>query len=285
MPVTLQQIADQAGVTRSQVSRVLNGRYKENRPAIARKADSIRKIAQDLGYRPNLAARSVIVGKFGQVAFVTCGDLGFDWFAPELLHGIHQGLEAGGDSLVINELDGARLSDPENLPRLFRESTVDGMLVNIDAKLPDRTVELFDTLPVPIVLLNEKRETRSVCPDEIEGGRKAAQYLLGRGLKKIGFIYLQHAHRAPHFSRRDRAEGFCQAMDEAGCSPEHVLLGSLDYRARSGNGAKLVGEFLDRHPRPRRRGLLQPAQLGCVAAGGRRARYPNPRRPADGGVQ
>ena len=216
MPATLQQIADKAGVTRGQVSRVLNGRYKENRPAIAKKAERIRKIASELGYRPNVAARSVTRGRFGQFAFVTCGDLGFDWFAPELLHGIHQTVETAGRCLMINELTGDQFADPDNLPRLFRESAVDGMLMNIDAKLPESIIEMFDAQPIPAVLLNQKRRTRCVYPDEIAGGRVATEYLLKEGRQKLGYIDIQRPTRSPHYSRKDRVAGFEAAMKEAG---------------------------------------------------------------------
>lgn len=248
MPVTLQQIADQAGVTRSQVSRVLNGRYKENRPAIAQRAANIRKIAETLGYRPNVSARSISNGRFGQTAFITCGDLGFDWFAPGLLHGIHQQLEQVGDRLLVNELSGKELADESQVPRLFRESAVDGMLVNIDAKLPRSIVEMFDAQPVPAVLLNQKRETRAVYPDEYAGGRAAAQFLIAQGRRNIAFIYLQPAQHSPHFSRTDRLHGFQDAMRDAGLAHDRVLTGDATYHGSLGNGEKIVDAFLAQHP-------------------------------------
>ncbi|MEO0514912.1 MAG: LacI family DNA-binding transcriptional regulator [Planctomycetota bacterium] len=249
MPATLQQIADKAGVTRSQVSRVLNGRYKENRPAIAQRAANIRQIAEELGYRPNAAARSTSNGRFGQAAFITCGDLGFDWFAPELLHGIHQGLDRTGDRLMVNELSGEELADENKVPRLFRESAVDGMLVNIDAKLPRRIVDMFDVQPVPTVLLNQKRETRAVYPDEYAGGRSAAEYLLADGRRDIAFLYLQPAERSPHFSRMDRLRGFQDAMHDAGLPGDRVLAGDPGYHGSLGNGEKIVDAFLASHPK------------------------------------
>lgn len=247
MPVTLQQIADKAGVTRSQVSRVLNGRYKENRPAIAQRAQTIRQIADQLGYRPNLAARSVSEGKFGQVAFVTCGDLGFDWFAPELLHGIHQGLDAASSRLMINELSGEQLADPNNMPRLFRESGVDAMLVNVDAKLPPTIVEMFDAQPVPAVLLNQKKKTRCVYPDEREGGRAAVRYLVGQGRQNLGFVCLQSTGPSSHFSCRDRLDGYRDAMEEAGLDSDAVLLEAVTDWDTKGNGEQMMDAFLEAH--------------------------------------
>lgn len=244
MPVTLQQIADQAGVTRSQVSRVLNGRYKENRPAIARRAENIRQIAQNLGYRPNLAARSVTTGHFGQLAFVTCGDLGFDWFPPELLHGVHEASEKHGQRLMVSEMSAEQLADADNLPRLFRESSVDGMLINLDGKLSGGELEAFDALPVPIVLLNQKRNTRCVYPDEIAGGRAAATHLLDEGRRQIAFACLPPEHISPHYSRFDRVAGMKSALDEAGVTPVCIFEGDESYRGGLGNGPAIMGDLL-----------------------------------------
>ena len=247
MPVTLQQIADQAGVTRSQVSRVLNGRYKENRPAIAKRAANIRKIAEDLGYRPNAAARSTSNGRFAQTAFVTCGDLGFDWFAPRLLHGIHQGLEQTGDRLIINEMSGEELATVESVPRLLRESAVDGMLVHVDNKLPGSIIETFDAQPVPAVLLNQKRRTRAVYPDALDGGRAAAHYLIDEGRRNIGFLALEPAGPSPHFSRADRLAGLQGTLADAGLTPDHTLDGVPHYHRSRGNGNLIVDSFLKAH--------------------------------------
>ena len=55
MAVTLQQIAEKAGVSRGTVDRALNNRGRI-RPEVAEK---IRKIAQEMGYRPNRAGKAL----------------------------------------------------------------------------------------------------------------------------------------------------------------------------------------------------------------------------------
>ena len=249
MPVTLQQIATRAGVTRSQVSRVLNGRYKENRPAIARRAENIRAIAAELGYRPNLAARSVSEGRFGQMGFVTCGDLGFDWFAPALLHGIHRRLDAAGQRLVVHELSGERMTDEADIPRLFQQSAIDAMLVNLDSKLPHSVLERFDAQPVPTVLLNQKRNTRAVHPDERAAGGIAVRHLLDLGRQRIGFVCLHRSRAGAHFSRVDRFEGAADAASDAGAAALTRLDGAAGYRPAGGNGPALLAGFLEANPR------------------------------------
>ncbi|MEL6310880.1 MAG: LacI family DNA-binding transcriptional regulator [Pseudomonadota bacterium] len=245
MPVTLQQIADEAGVTAATVSRVLNGRNKENRPSIAQRADRIRDAAQRLGYRPNQAARSTITGRFNQVAFVTCGDLGFDWFAPQLMHGLHEALDRIGSRLSVHEMTGHQLQDPERVPRLFRESAVDGILANIDGKLPPKAVEVFDEQPVPMVLLNIKRRTRCVYPDEFAGGWHAAEHLLSHGCRRPGFFMIPTGGQSPHFSQQARQAGFDACLRRAGIeSPSHASF-DTDRRRSPQLGLEWAQAYLD----------------------------------------
>lgn len=52
--VTIKEIADRAGVSRGTVDRVLNNRGKVN----PEKEERVRRIAQELGYKPNVAGKA-----------------------------------------------------------------------------------------------------------------------------------------------------------------------------------------------------------------------------------
>lgn len=247
MTVTLQQIAEEAGVTKTTVSRVLNGQLKENRPAIARRANRIRQAAQRLGYRPNQAARSVTTGRFNQLACVTCGDLGFDWFASQLLHGLHEGVEEIASRLIVHELTWEQIQDPDNVPRLFRESAVDGILANVDARLPQGVVDLFDTQPVPIVLLNVKRQTRCVYPDEYAGGWHAAAHLLAQGCQRPGYFTFHKPGPVPHFSVLDRIAGFEACLRANGIEPISLHELEEEFRGARRHGVAFAEAFFDRY--------------------------------------
>ncbi|MEO0963977.1 MAG: LacI family DNA-binding transcriptional regulator [Planctomycetota bacterium] len=247
MTVTLQQIADEAGVAKTTVSRVLNGQLKENRPAIVRRAERIRQAAQRLGYRPNQAARSVTTGRFNQLACVTCGDLGFDWFAAQLLHGLHEGVEEIESRLMVHELTWGQIQDPDNVPRLFRESAVDGILANVDARLPQGVVDLFDEQPVPIVLLNVKRRTRCVYPDEYAGGWHAAAHLLAHGCRRPGYFAFHKPGPVPHFSVVDRKAGFDACLRSAGVEPIDPTELEAEFLGARRHGVAFAEAFFDRY--------------------------------------
>ncbi|MBB6429112.1 LacI family DNA-binding transcriptional regulator [Algisphaera agarilytica] len=247
---TIDQIAKQAGVSAGTVSRILNGKNKENRPAIAARSARIRQLAAELGYRPNAAARSMSRGRFGVMTFVTCGEMGFDWFSRRLLWGVHRQLEDQGESLVVSELDADKFSDPEFVPRLFQESATDGIVLNHDPKLDDQVVGFFMSQPVPGVLVNRKSDTNSIYPDEIGGARAATNHLLQQGRKHIGYFRLTcDDGNESHYSVSDRYQGYLDAMRDAGLPSNRCVLG--DQRFRQGqdiNGVDQAEAYLNLYP-------------------------------------
>jgi len=213
-PATLEDIATRAGVSAGTVSRVLNGKNKENRPAIAKRSEKIRRIANQMGYRPNVAARSMLRGAFRAVAFVTCGDLGNDWYPISALNSIHATLEASQWRLMFNELPASKIGNPKLVPNLFRETSVDGLIINLLPAFSEDLVEYFESQPLPCVWLNLKRPRGSVYPDEISGAELATSYLLKRGHKRIGYFSRLFASPA-HYSVMDRFAGYASVMKAA----------------------------------------------------------------------
>jgi DNA-binding LacI/PurR family transcriptional regulator len=222
MAATIEQIAERVGVSAGTVSRVLNGKNKENRPAIARRADRIRRIANELGYRPNAAARQMLRGKFDLIALLNCGDLGFDWFPRPLLHGLHDRVAGFGSRLAITELPMEGFREPDFAPDVLRQSQFDGLIVHLSAPQIERQVQrYFNRDPLPVVYVNQKLPHRGVYPDEVQGGRMAASALIQAGHREIGFLTSGDPFRPDaHFSEADRAAGFRQVMEEHGLNPE-----------------------------------------------------------------
>ncbi len=218
-PVTLEELAARAGVSPGTVSRVLNGKNKENRPAIAKRSENIRQLAIRLGYRPNAAARSMTRGRFRAVAFVTCGDAGTDWYPISGLNGIHNALERMEWRLLFNELPASKINNPSVVPQIFRESSVDGLIVNLLPVFSQQTVDYFEEQPMPCVLMNLKRKFRCVYPDEFSGAQVGVQHLIKRGHERIGF-FSRLFPSPPHYSAVDRFGGFTHAMTAAGL-PHH----------------------------------------------------------------
>ncbi len=237
MATTIAQIAQAAGVSVGTVSRVLNGKGESSRPAAARRAQEIRRIAREYGYRPNLAARNVRNGRFGAVAFLSCSDIGADVFELPVLHGIQSELMPLNLRLTMCELTKAAFERPHTIPHVFRESSVDGVMIDYLFDVPSQVTELIRDSHVPVVWLNRKRELDCVYPDDFEGGRMATRHLIQMGHKKLAFISYHEADGFNHYSVFDRSDGFASAMFEAGLKPvanemtEGFTLGRAPERA------------------------------------------------------
>ncbi|QDU71549.1 LacI family DNA-binding transcriptional regulator [Mucisphaera calidilacus] len=219
MSITIAQIAEKAGVSAGTVSRVLNGKNKENRPSAVKRSQLIRQIAIDHGYRPNQAARTVRTGRFGCIGFLSCSEPGADIFEVSLLHGIQRGLAETGDRLLMCELPMQGFEDAESIPQVLNEYTVDGLLIEYLYEMPDTTLQRIRDLSIPYVWLNAKKAHNCVYPNDFAGGRLAAQHLLEQGHQKIAYVSYHAADGYIHYSVHDRCDGFISAVQEAGFDP------------------------------------------------------------------
>jgi DNA-binding LacI/PurR family transcriptional regulator len=117
------------------------------------------------------------------------------------------------------------------VPNLFRETSVDGLIINLLPVFSEDLVEYFETQPLPCVWLNLKRSYRSVYPDEASGAALAVNNLLSKGRRRIGYFSRLSAP-ATHFSALDRFAGYCSALKTARLSPHrHLELISSSWEA------------------------------------------------------
>ncbi|WP_428387656.1 LacI family DNA-binding transcriptional regulator [Mucisphaera sp.] len=247
MSVTIAEIAKKAGVSAGTVSRVLNGKNKENRPAIAKRSEQIRRIAQEIGYRPNQAARTMRQGRFGCVGFLSCSDPTADYFEVALLHGIQRGLAETGNRLLMCELPMASFEDSSTIPQVLDEYSVDGLLIEFMYDMPEETLARINQLSIPYVWLNAKKAHNCVYPNDFAGGRLAAKHLLELGHTRIAYVSFHEADGYIHYSVHDRADGFSTAMQDAGLEPlRTVITGGFVH----GLGLEQARALLDSPDRP-----------------------------------
>ena len=233
---TVATIAAQMGLSRATVTHVLNGRATEQRirPETQRR---VLAVAQELGYRANPSARAVRAGRFGSVALVQ--SLLGAYLPGQLLYGVTQALAEKDLHLVLTQVRDVVMDDVIDdhsyLPHAMRELAVDGALINRRVGLPPPLLERIHRLRIPAVFINVQQEFDCVHPDEVMGGRLAAEFLLRLGHERIAYIDTE-ASEEPHFSRRDRRAGYEQAMAAAGRAPRVYLL-PQDWRAPDQPGA------------------------------------------------
>lgn len=218
--VTLDAVAAQAGVSRDTVSRVLRGRTKEIWPSMVQRAERIRRIAVEMGYRPHAAARAMSQGRFGTVSLLLSTEAGRSTLPTTMLDGIQDALSRSGLNLMIARAPDEKLTSTGFVPKVLRELMVDGLLINYNRTIPERMMELIEGHRIPAVWINCKREADCVYPDDLGGGRLAAEHLLKLGHRNVAYMEFSQAGAGMrHYSETDRRAGYEATMREAGLPP------------------------------------------------------------------
>ncbi len=216
MPVTLEQIASRTNLSPVTVARILRGQNKENRPTAVARGTLVRRVARELDYRPNAAARAMRAGKFNAVALLQ-SELPTSSLLPgALLGGIQQALADRHTHLILATLPDAKLTSREYVPTILREYNCDGLLINYNANIPSSMVDLIDANQLPSVWINSKQAHHSVHPDDEGAGTRAASMLLDLGHRRIAYLDFVTDTPAGHYSSVDRYAGYESMMRNAG---------------------------------------------------------------------
>ncbi|MEP6651510.1 MAG: LacI family DNA-binding transcriptional regulator [Lapillicoccus sp.] len=202
----LVDIARTAGVSVSLVSRVLNGDPAAR--ATAETRDRIVRVASELDYRPNSAARALKLARTNTIALVV-PDLTNAIFT-ELMRGVEGASTELGYAVLLGRAES--LTDQRQISRLLDDGRVDGFLLQ---GRDDETTSSLTRLigAAPVILINARIATRpgSVMIDDRAAARAATDYLLTRGHRRIGLI---NGLRTS-LTARLREEGYREALHAA----------------------------------------------------------------------
>jgi LacI family transcriptional regulator len=179
--------------------------------------NKILRMARELDYRPNAYARAMATGRFGCAALILNAiDEGRSTVPQELLAGICQALEERDLHLTVASLADDKLASRRYLPKILREWTSDGLLINYNKAVPPQMIQLVEEYNLPSIWLNYKTDRDCVYPDDLSAGRFATEYLLRMGHTNIAYVSYSYLRENAHYSELDRAEGYRQAMQAAG---------------------------------------------------------------------
>ncbi|MDP2697604.1 LacI family DNA-binding transcriptional regulator [Thalassospira sp.] len=225
--VTSADVAREAGVARSTVSRCLSG---DSRISEATR-DRVVATAERLGYQINKIARSMNTRKSDLIGLVTSGLS--DPFRVEFLdHLIAAIQQAGFRPLVIDVSDPA-LMETSMLNLL--QYQIAGIVVTSGSP-PPAIGQHFLRRDVPVVLVNRAGLLEGadvINCDNIAGGQLAAEILLASGKRRLGFLNM----RGGTYSGNARGEAFVAAI-----APE-LASGAVSFTPLSCNSADYDGGF------------------------------------------
>jgi len=205
--VTSAEVAARAGVSQSAVSRV----FTPGASASPKTAAKVRQAARELGYRPNALARAVVSGKSRMIGLVVA--YLENQFYPDVLEKLSNTLQERGYHVLVF-MASQTAGNIENVVDEILDYQVDGIIAASVALSSDLT-ERCRTAGVPMVLFNRSQDDprmSSVTSDNLSGGEKVADFLVGAGHTKIGFI----AGWEGASTQRDREEGLKRGLAKAG---------------------------------------------------------------------
>lgn len=215
--ITQKELARLAGVSQQTVNRAL-----AQHPDVSLKTrEEIARLAAEHGYRPNSAAQAMRSGRYGCVLLLMSTDRGKSYLPVELLDGIHDGLAAHDQRLMVANLDDESLNSDAILPAVLRRWMADGVIINYTHSIPPRLEELIRTSALPAVWVNVKRSCDAVYPDDHGFGQAATRRLIGCGHRRIAFV---NTMGELHYSSLDRRLGYEAAMREAGLATELAVI-------------------------------------------------------------
>ncbi len=214
--VSIKDIARAAGVSHSTVSRALR-----NSPLVnPETAAHIRRIAEEMGYIPNIVAQSLVTQRTYTVGLVVTSIS--DPFVDRIVDGIEDLATRNGYSVFLSSSH----ADPGReiaVVEAFHRRRVDGVLV-LASRVGSLYAERLQDLGVPIVLINNQaggEYVYSVSADDLQGARDAVCHLVELGHRRIAYV---GCHFRPPSNRR-RLEGYRQALARAAIpyDPELVV--------------------------------------------------------------
>jgi LacI family transcriptional regulator len=220
----MREVADQAGVAMSSVSRVLSGHPDVSRPM----HEKVMAAVESLGYTPDMLAQSLRRRATLSIGFVA-GDISNPLMAS-IVKGAEGELRRARYSMLLMNSEGDPDRDAEHV-RLFEQRRVDGLMLSLAREdHPDTLAALRETDTPRVVVdrhLPAEMNASSVMSDHRSGMRTAAGHLLDLGHRRIGLILGRPVRPA-----RERLSGLEDAyadrrlpgtftVSEGVLSPEH----------------------------------------------------------------
>lgn len=164
MAVTLQQIAERAGVSRGTVDRALNNRGRIRSEV----AEEIKKIAEEMGYRPNRAGRALAMAKRSFRIGAILQEVETP-FIQEMLRGIESAkaeIEHMGGVLFVKQIKGSDAKETIRALEELRKKDVFAIALNPtqDDELEKKINQYVDEYKIPIITMNsDLEETSRLC--------------------------------------------------------------------------------------------------------------------------
>ncbi len=210
--VTMQDVADKAGVSKSTVSRVLSGKVLLSQAT----RDRVNAAIAELGFRPNSLAQALANQKSNTLGLVVSNFEG-PYFG-RLLKTMAQQAELAGKQLMVTDGHDDPGREQEAVEMLV-DRCCDAIILYSRYMPEVALVQLVESLPVPLIVMNRPvpgYPERGVVFDQSGSVAAAMDYLLAQGHRRIACI----AGPQQTLTARTRLAAWQQALRSVGVEPE-----------------------------------------------------------------
>ena len=208
MKATINNVAEQAGVSIKTVSRVMN-----NEPSVRQLTrDKVMAVVEALNYQPNLAARNLAGTKSFSIAFIY--DNPNAYYIIDMQNGILSACKKQGFELLIHPCDAKADSLLTEVTKMVKHSRIAGLVLTPPFSEQPEFVQQMKDLDIQVVRI----VSGDIAPDDIApcimvndyaAAQSITQHLIDLGHQDIGFI----AGEAEHRSTVERLKGYKQTLD------------------------------------------------------------------------
>ena len=221
----IKDVAARAGVSTATVSRVLNGATVTPELAAA-----VRQAVDDLGYTPDRTARS-LRRRHSELIALVVPDIEHPVFTSRA-RGVEDVAREAGLSVVLCNTDEETEAQDHYL-RIAADENMAGVVVAPAGPSPWLAKLAERNRAVVVVDREVPDEVDQVVFDNVDLGRRATRALVAQGHRRIACITGPHA--TPTAS--DRAQGWREALAEAGLPAPDELLVHASFRVEGGESA------------------------------------------------
>ncbi|MBN1476912.1 LacI family DNA-binding transcriptional regulator [Candidatus Sumerlaeota bacterium] len=243
---TIKDVAREAGVSYSTVSRALNDSPLVN----DRTKRKILTVAKRLNYRPNVHAQGLARGRSHMLGFVVPDLRGT--LLMEVVEGAERALAEAGYRALLLHTEWELEIEKEHVEYL-RSSRIGGAIlcpIGRDEEVP--WLRRLAREGFPVVLVDRyfpRLEASHVVTDNVLGGRLATEHLLRREHRSI--VCLSDAESHLVTSLADRMQGFRETAGEAGLGPDQAKVVTFDLQSEVPREFPTLRRLLEGSQRPR----------------------------------